>query len=164
MPGLDVYYAADSCYEDKAQQQRGLIYRHLPRYDLFSKFEESVFGRDSKTEILMISSVQIPLFEHYYGTAPERIHLLPPGIARDRIAPANRGDIRADFRREMKLGRRRGSAPDDRLGFYHQRALDRALIAMGALPRSLLDRTRLIVIGQDNPGSFNRMALKLGDF
>lgn len=160
MPGLDVYYAADSCYEDKAQQQRGLIYRHLPRYDLFSKFEESVFGRDSKTEILMISSVQIPLFEHYYGTAPERIHLLSPGIARDRIAPANRGDIREDFRREMKLG-------DDEVlllmigsGFI-TKGLDRALIAMGALPRSLLDRTRLIVIGQDNPRSFNRMALKL---
>ena len=42
------------------------------------------------------------------------------------------------------------------------KGLDRALIAMGALSQSLLDRTRLIVIGQDNPGSFNRMALKLG--
>jgi UDP-glucose:(heptosyl)LPS alpha-1,3-glucosyltransferase len=109
----------------------------------------------------MISSVQIPLFEHYYGTAPERIHLLSPGIARDRIAPANRDVIRADFRREMKLG-------DDEIlllmigsGFI-TKGLDRALIAMGALPQSLLDRTRLIAIGQDNPSSFRRMALKLG--
>lgn len=161
MPGLDVYYAADSCYEDKAQNQRSWAYRHTPRYDLFSEFEESVFSRDSETEILMISSVQIPLFEQYYSIQPERIHLLSPGIARDRIAPANRNDIRADFRREMKLG-------DDEIlllmigsGFI-TKGLDRILIAMSALPQSLLDRARLIVIGQDNPAAFRRMALKLG--
>ena len=161
MPGLDVYYAADSCYEDKAQNQRSWAYRHTPRYDLFSEFEESVFSRDSETEILMISSVQVPLFEQYYSIQPERIHLLSPGIARDRIAPANRNDIRADFRREMKLG-------DDEIlllmigsGFI-TKGLDRILIAMSALPQSLLDRARLIVIGQDNPGAFRRMALKLG--
>ena len=32
MPGLDVYYAADSCYEEKAQSQRSWLYRQLPRY------------------------------------------------------------------------------------------------------------------------------------
>jgi UDP-glucose:(heptosyl)LPS alpha-1,3-glucosyltransferase len=160
MPGLDVYYAADSCYEDKAQNQRGWFYRNMPRYDLFSEFEKAVFGQDSKTDILMISSVQVPLFEHYYGTAPERIHLLSPGIARDRIAPANRVDIRADFRREMKLGENEILLLMIGSGFI-TKGLDRALIAMSALPQSLLDRTRLIVIGQDNPSSFKRMAVKL---
>jgi UDP-glucose:(heptosyl)LPS alpha-1,3-glucosyltransferase len=42
------------------------------------------------------------------------------------------------------------------------KGLDRILIAMSALPQSILDRTRLIAIGQDNPGAFSRMALKLG--
>jgi len=161
MPGLDVYYAADSCYEDKAQHQRSWAYRRTPRYELFSEFEESVFSRDSKTEVLMISSVQVPLFQRYYGTRTERIHLLSPGIARDRIAPANRVDIREDFRREMDLD-------DDEIlllmigsGFI-TKGLDRILIAMSALPQAILDRTRLIAIGQDNPGAFSRMALKLG--
>ena len=161
MPGLDVYYAADSCYADKAQNQRSWAYRLTPRYDLFSEFEESVFSVDSETEILMISSVQVPLFEQYYAVQPERIHLLAPGIMRDRIAPANRDALRADFRREMKLG-------DDEVlllmigsGFI-TKGLDRILIAMSALPQSLLDRVKLIVIGQDNPGAFSRMALKLG--
>lgn len=161
MPGLDVYYAADSCYEDKAQHQRSWAYRRTPRYELFSEFEESVFSRDSKTEVLMISSVQVPLFQQYYGTRTERIHLLSPGIARDRIAPANRVDIREDFRREMDLD-------DDEIlllmigsGFI-TKGLDRILIAMSALPQAILDRTRLIAIGQDNPGAFSRMALKLG--
>jgi UDP-glucose:(heptosyl)LPS alpha-1,3-glucosyltransferase len=161
MPGLDVYYAADSCYEDKAQHQRSWAYRRTPRYELFSEFEESVFSRDSKTEVLMISSVQVPLFQRYYGTRTERIHLLSPGIARDRIAPANRVDIREDFRREMDLD-------DDEIlllmigsGFI-TKGLDRILIAMSALPQAILDRTRLIAIGQDNPSAFSRMALKLG--
>ena len=161
MPGLDVYFAADSCYEDKARNQRSWAYRRTPRYGLFSEFEESVFSRDSETEILMISSAQIPLFEQYYSTLPERFHLLSPGIARDRIAPANRDEIRADFRGEMKLG-------DDEIqllmigsGFI-TKGLDRVLIAMAALPKPLRDRTRLIVIGQDNPNTFRRMAKKLG--
>lgn len=161
MPGLDVYFAADSCYEDKARNQRSWAYRLTPRYGLFSEFEESVFSRDSETEILMISSAQIPLFEQYYSTLPERFHLLSPGIARDRIAPANRDEIRADFRGEMKLG-------DDEIqllmigsGFI-TKGLDRVLIAMAALPKPLRDRTRLIVIGQDNPNTFRRMAKKLG--
>ena len=160
MPGLDVYFAADSCYEDKARNQRSWAYRLTPRYGLFSEFEESVFSRDSETEILMISSAQIPLFEQYYSTLPERFHLLSPGIARDRIAPANRDEIRADFRGEMKLG-------DDEIqllmigsGFI-TKGLDRVLIAMAALPKPLRDRTRLIVIGQDNPNTFRRMAKKL---
>lgn len=161
MPGLDVYYAADSCYEDKAQNQRSWAYRRTPRYDLFSEFEESVFSRDSETEILMISSVQVPLFEQYYSIQPERIHLLSPGIARDRIAPANRNDIRADFRREMKLGEDEILLLMIGSGFI-TKGLDRILIAMSALPQSLLDRARLIVIGQDNPAAFRRMALKLG--
>jgi UDP-glucose:(heptosyl)LPS alpha-1,3-glucosyltransferase len=128
---------------------------------LFSEFEESVFSRDSETEILMISSVQIPLFEQYYSIQPERIHLLSPGIARDRIAPANRNDIRADFRREMKLGEDEILLLMIGSGFI-TKGLDRILIAMSALPQSLLDRARLIVIGQDNPAAFRRMALKLG--
>ena len=161
MPGLDVYYAADSCYEDKAQNQRSWAYRHTPRYDLFSEFEESVFSRDSETEILMISSVQVPLFEQYYSIQPERIHLLSPGIARDRIAPANRDEIRADFRGEMKLGEDEIQLLMIGSGFI-TKGLDRVLIAMAALPQSLRDRTRLIVIGQDNPNTFRRMAKKLG--
>ena len=161
MPGLDIYFAADSCYEDKALNQRSWAYRQMPRYRLFSEFEKSVFGKPSKTEILMISSAQIPMFEKYYGTDAERMHLLSPGIARDRIAPENREEIRIDLRKEM------GLASDEILllmigsGFI-TKGLDRALIAMSALSSALLDRTKFIIIGQDNPRAFERMALKLG--
>jgi UDP-glucose:(heptosyl)LPS alpha-1,3-glucosyltransferase len=161
MPGLDVYYAADSCYQDKAQTQRSWLYRALPRYDLFSQFEEAVFGRSSETDILMISSVQIPLFEKYYKTQAERMHLLSPGIARDRIAPAHRDEIRSEFRREMNLADEEILLLMVGSGFI-TKGLDRTLIAISALPEELLCRTKLIVIGQDAPGTFTRMANRLG--
>ena len=41
MPGLDIYYAADSCYEEKARSQRGWLYRHLSRYKHFSAYESA---------------------------------------------------------------------------------------------------------------------------
>ena len=160
MPGLDIYYAADSCYEDKAQTQRSLLYRSLPRYEMFSRFEKAVFGRASETEILMISPVQVPLFEKYYETQRRRVHLLSPGIGRDRIAPMNRAQIRMDFRREMAVA-------DDGLlllmigsGFV-TKGLDRALIAVAALSDEIRSKTRLMVIGQDSPRRFLRMAKRL---
>ena len=58
IPELDIYYAGDSCFEEIAQNQRSKLYRLLPRYRHFSKYEEAVFGRESKTEILMISEYQ----------------------------------------------------------------------------------------------------------
>lgn len=161
MPGLDVYYAADGCYEDKAQTLRNPIYKRWGRYKHFADYERAVFAPESKTEILMISEVQQPLFVKHYGTPAARFHLLPPGIAADRRAPANAGEIRAEFRREFKL------ADDDLLlvqigSGFKTKGLDRSLKALAALPRELKQRTRLIAIGQDDPRSFQLQAKALG--
>jgi UDP-glucose:(heptosyl)LPS alpha-1,3-glucosyltransferase len=161
MPGLDVYYAADSCYEEKARTQRGRLYRSIPRYKYFSRFESAVFEPTAETEILMISEVQKPIFLKYYGTPLQRFHLLPPGISRDRIAPENSKEIRASLRAEFELS-------DDEIlllmvgsGFI-TKGLDRILLGMGALPESVKSKTRLIAIGQDAPDTFERMAKRLG--
>ncbi len=161
MPGLDVYYAADGCYEDKAQTLRAPIYKRWGRYKHFADYERAVFAPESKTEILMISEVQQPLFIKHYQTPAERFHLLPPGIAADRRAPANAAEIRAEFRREFKL------ADDDLLlvqigSGFKTKGLDRSLKALAALPRELKQRTRLIAIGQDDPRSFQLQAKTLG--
>ena len=161
MPGLDVYYAADGCYEDKAQTLRAPIYKRWGRYKHFADYERAVFAPESKTEILMISEVQQPLFIQHYQTPRQRFHLLPPGIAQDRRAPANAAEIRAEFRREFKL------ADDDLLlvqigSGFKTKGLDRSLRALAALPHELKKRTRLIAIGQDDPRSFQLQAKTLG--
>ena len=161
MPGLDVYYAADGCFEDKAQTLRNPIYRKWGRYKHFADYERAVFAADAKTEILMISEVQQPLFIKHYHTPLQRFHLLPPGIALDRRAPANAAEIRVEFRREFKL------ADDDLLlvqigSGFKTKGLDRSLKALAALPREVRKRTRPIAIGQDDPRSFQLQAKALG--
>ena len=164
MPGLDVYFAADPCYEEKARTLRNPLYRFSSRYRHFSAYERAVFARNSKTEILMISQLQQPLFERHYGTPASRFHLLPPGIARDRRAPPNAAEIRAAFRHEFGLGE------DDLLllqvgSGFKTKGLDRSIKALAALPAHLRVRTRLFVIGQDDPSEFKRQAadLRLAD-
>ncbi|ARU90061.1 glycosyltransferase family 4 protein [Pseudomonas sp. M30-35] len=161
MPGLDVYYAADGCFEDKAQNLRNSIYRKWGRYKHFADYERAVFAPESKTQVLMISEVQQPLFIKHYQTPLERFHLLPPGISLDRRAPANAAQVRAEFRREFKL------TDDDLLlvqigSGFKTKGLDRSLKALAALPRELKKRTRLIAIGQDDPSSFLMQVKTLG--
>ncbi|MDH4570202.1 glycosyltransferase family 4 protein [Pseudomonas sp. BN414] len=161
MPGLDVYYAADPCFEDKAQNLRNGLYRRWGRYKHFSDYERAVFAPESATSVLMISEVQQPLFVKHYATPARRFHLLPPGIAADRRAPVNAADIRAEFRREFKLGDNDLLLVQIGSGFK-TKGLDRSLKAVAALPRELKKRTRLIVIGQDDPKPFLLQMKALG--
>ncbi len=161
MPGLDVYYAADPCFEAKARALRNPLYRLGGRYRHFSAYERAVFGVHGCTEILMISSVQQPLFVKYYGTAQERFHLLPPGIDVDRRRPPDAETVRAAFRSEF------GADDDDLLlvqigSGFRTKGVDRTLKAFAALPPLLRGRTRLIVIGQDGTRPFRCQAAALG--
>ena len=161
MPGLDVYFAADPCYEEKARSLRGPLYRLSGRYRHFAAFERAVFAPESHCRILMISSLQQPFFEKHYATPPERFHLLPPGISPDRRAPTNAPEIRAAFRQEFGFG------SDELLllqlgSGFKTKGLDRSLKAVAALPEALRSRTRMIAIGQDDPAPFQRQAQGLG--
>lgn len=161
MAGLDFYYAADGCYEEKAQTLRNPLYRYSNRYRYFSGYERAVFAPESKTQILMISEVQQPFFIKHYQTQAERFHLLPPGIARDRRAPINADEIRAEFRTEFNLRDDQYLLLQVGSGFK-TKGLDRTLNALASLPTELRERTRLIVIGQDNPKPFVVQAAALG--
>tara|TARA_Y100000815_G_scaffold237084_1_gene230682 strand:- start:140 stop:1261 length:1122 start_codon:yes stop_codon:yes gene_type:complete len=161
MPGLDVYYAADPCFVDKAQTQRSPLYRLFNRYRHYAAYEKAVFSPAVSTQILMISELQQPLFTKHYKTPLDRFHLLPPGIAPDRRAPANAAEIRAAFRAEFDL------AEDELLlvqigsGFV-TKGLDRSIRALAVLPAALRERTRLMVVGQDDASAFQRIAGSLG--
>ncbi len=161
MAGLDFYYAADGCYEEKAQTLRNPLYRYSNRYRYFSGYERAVFAPESKTQILMISEVQQPFFIKHYQTQAERFHLLPPGIARDRRAPINADEIRAEFRTEFNLRDDQYLLLQVGSGFK-TKGLDRTLKALASLPTELRERTRLMVIGQDNPKPFVMQAAALG--
>lgn len=165
MPGLDVYYAADPCYEDMARHMRSRWYRYSPRYRHFSAYERAVFDPQGHTELLMISAIQQELFKHYYGTPPERFHLLPPGISPDRRAPANAAELRAKARERFA---REFDLPEDGLllvqigSDFHRKGLDRSIRALAALPEELRERTRLVAPGSDDPAKMQALADRLG--
>ena len=161
MPNLDIYYAADGCYEEKAQTQRSFLYRMIPRYKHFAHFERAVFEVDSTTEILMISKVQQPFFETHYQTQQERFHLLPPGISRDRMAPDNSIEIRESLRAEFSIPQDHKLLLMVGSGFI-TKGLDRILLGVSSLSSEIREKIHLIAIGQDNPSRFLRMAKRLG--
>jgi UDP-glucose:(heptosyl)LPS alpha-1,3-glucosyltransferase len=161
MPGLDFYYAADPCFKEKLETQKSWLTRGGARNRMFLAFETAVFAPVSPTRILMISPQQLKVFTRHYRTPRERIHLLPPGISKDRMAPPDAAEQRAAFRQEFRLG------PQDRLiltvgSGFKVKGLDRALQALAALPEELRLRTRLFAIGQDNPAPFVSLAKRLG--
>jgi len=161
LEGLDVYYAADPCYQDKALTLRHPLYRLGSRYKHFYQQEKAVFSIKSHTEILMISEVQKPLFQKHYHTPEARFHLLPPGISKDRKAPVNAAEIRANFRQQWNINDNQQLMLMVGSGFK-TKGLDRALLALASLPDKQKENTHFIVIGQDNPKTFLKQASSLG--
>ena len=158
MPGLDVYYAGDSCFEDKARTQRPWIYRLTLRYRHFAAFEAAVFDPASATRILAISPPQSRIYRDIYGTPAHRFHDLPPGIERDR-ASAN-GQRSTPARRALGIDDAQLALLFVGSGFV-KKGLDRVLRGVAALPPPLRQRTVLLVVGNDRRGRFQRLARRL---
>lgn len=160
MIGLDVYYAADPCYAAKAAT-RSFLYRKAARTRSFLAAEQAVFGSESTTEILLISAREQQLFQQWYGTKEQRMHLLPPGIQKDRLAAEDYQQQRTAKRAE--LGLETGDTMLLMVGSgFKTKGLDRSLQAIAALPQQLRNRVQLYVVGQDNIKPFQRMARSLG--
>ena len=161
MPGLDAYYAGDSCYQDKARSQRSAWYRLLPRYKSLLRSERAVFDAAANVEILTISDAQTPIFQHYYQTPPQRFHALPPGIERDRTARSDKRAKRVRMRAKLGVGDAECLLLFIGSGFI-KKGLDRLLKGLKALPREVSAKTWLYVLGEDNADPFQRLAERLG--
>ncbi|HBP83774.1 MAG TPA: glucosyltransferase I RfaG, partial [Gammaproteobacteria bacterium] len=161
MPGLDLYYGADFCYLGRAAPQYGPMYRFTPRYRHLYAFERAVFSRDSDTRILSLSHREKSVYQQYYGTPEDRFHMLPATLDLDRQPVEDRSGIRARVRQELDV-----ASSDTLLLFvgsgFKTKGLDRALIALSHLPSGLSERTRLVVVGQDQAGPYLRLAQRLG--
>jgi UDP-glucose:(heptosyl)LPS alpha-1,3-glucosyltransferase len=159
MPGLDVYYAADSCYRAKVMRERSWLSRLTPRFKVYAGYEAAVFA--GNTRLLMISAPEIEVFKHYYHTPADCFHLLPPGVRRDRVMPPDYAQQREQFRREWQLDAEQKLVLMVGSGF-RTKGLDRAIAALAALPAAQLEQTWLYVIGQDNSAPFEQQAQRAG--
>ena len=160
MPGLDVYYAADTCYAAKARE-RSIFYRLTGHCRSYLRFEKAVFDRNSAAEILLLSEHEKPVFKEFYDTPDHRFHLLPPGISNDCLAPANAAEIRNQLRRELEIGPQTQVVLLVGSGFK-TKGVDRAIRAISALPSALRKLTILLVVGQGKALPFRWLAWRVG--
>lgn len=160
-PLLDIYFAADSCFAEKAETQRAAYYRFTPRYRHFRSYEEAVFGPDSKTQSLVLSTLQKAAYVKHYPHCADRLHLLPPGISPDRRVERRDERLRAEFRKEFEI------EPDQLVVLqvgsgFRIKGVDRSLRALASLSLKLRRRVRYILVGQDRATRFRWQAQRLG--
>ncbi len=162
MPDLDVYYCADTCFATKAYEEKGPLYRLTPRSRNALAFEEAVAGKQAKTHTLLLSSAEGKALQKYYNTPPERLHLLPPGIRRERVWHDSSAELAQQKRKELKI-----DSNATLIAFvgsdYTRKGLDRLLLAIASLPDILQQQVKLLVIGRDKKlPVFAQQAKQLG--
>ncbi|MEP7029456.1 MAG: glycosyltransferase family 4 protein [Pseudolabrys sp.] len=124
LSGLDMLYCSDRSMHARAT--RNPVLRLLPRYWKFIKLEEECFGRDKKTDILLLNESQLNEYWGAWTTEPNRLIMLPPTLVHKRHRPK----YRIDGTREIWR---------NRLGLS---ANDWAWLSIGVQPRTKgFDRT-----------------------
>lgn len=160
MPHLDIYFAGDPCYQAHTQQKHGNWYRFLPRYRTYAALEKAVFAPEINTEILLLTEQAQADFMHYYQTPADRFHIMPPGVAPDRIIPDNLATMRDELRQEFNITDQHylilmiGSD-------FKRKGVDRALYALASLPQSTLNNVKLMIIGHGNAKPYLQQAQQL---
>jgi len=161
MAGLDAHFAADPCFIERAATQRSFFYRMAPRTQWFSACEKAVFSAESSTHILAVALTEKQHFQKWYGLQDERFHYIPPYLSPERFALKSKTQMRKYLRQTFGFGATDFVYLLTGSGFS-MKGLDRAILALAAMPEDLRANTRLVAVGQDNPKQFDNMAKKLG--
>lgn len=160
LPGLDHYFAADTCFAAKVEA-RAPLYRLAPRTRQYLRFERAVFGPEAHATVLALSPLQIAQYRRHYALPDERLILLPPGIAEDRRAGPEAERLRVEFRREFGLTAGESVILQIGSGFA-VKGVDRSLRALASQPASRREHLRYFLVGQDDPRPYLRLARRLG--
>jgi UDP-glucose:(heptosyl)LPS alpha-1,3-glucosyltransferase len=158
IPGLDIYYAGDPCFAAKFEETKPQSYRCLPRYRDFLRQEREVFQKGLNTEILLIAHSEKDKFIKYYGTEETRFHLLPPGINKNLLLS------NIPTRTEQHYIRQALGVGDQQFlilcvgSGFRTKGVDRAIKALSALSPEIRYNSTLVVVGEGNEKSFQRLA------
>lgn len=161
MPALDVYFAADTCFAERAFRQHGWWYRQTPRARQYLAFERAVFATTASARALLLSPQQRREYQRWYHTPDARLVDLPPGISRDHRAGSDAADMRTALRQEFGIGNDELLVLQVGSGFK-TKGVERSLLALAALPEPLRIKTRYILVGHDRPDSWLARAARLG--
>jgi UDP-glucose:(heptosyl)LPS alpha-1,3-glucosyltransferase len=162
MEGLDIYYGGDVCLKAKLQERGRWRLRHLPRYRTYLKQEAAVFGPGSDTEVMLISPVEAEKIQQLYEIPTDRVHILPPGIDRNRLTANPLSDDEKDPFRKSLGARDRDFIILTVGSSFHTKGIDRGIAAIAALPDELKRRCLYIIVGQGDIKKYEAMARKAG--
>ena len=149
IPGADFYFAADVCMKTYwSNLHSAFALRFNPRYAAYLWLEHAVVAPPSRTRIACIAPAQMRDYAAAYGTEPDRMFLLPPGMdpaCRCPLEPEAES-IRAEVRRANL------ATPGDKVvlivsNSIYNKGTDRAIAAVGALPDELKKNIRLWFVG-----------------
>ena len=150
IPGADFYFAADVCMKTYwSNLHSAFALRFNPRYAAYLKLEQAVAAPPSSTRIACIAQAQMRDYAAAYGTEPDRMFLLPPGMdpACRRPLEPEAETIRAEIRRTNL------ATPNDTVvlivsNSIYNKGTGRAIAAVGALPGAVKKRIRLWFVGK----------------
>ena len=155
VPNCDVYFSADPCYLVKVEN-KPFWYFWTARHRHYRDAEAAIFKNPEKPQIYCLTQREIDTYHLHYGTALDRFHLLPPGVARVERPIEAKAGVRAELRSELGVSEERvvslfvGSD-------YKRKGLMRNLMALKALK----DEGKLVelwVLGADKPGPYEAYA------
>ena len=162
--GGDFYFASDTCMWTRYHKKypKWLLWLN-PRHRYILNTERRIFAPGISTRIFTIAPLQQKEFQEAYGTPSERLIALPPGMRPDCMRPSEHAAIaiRSEVRKELKLD-------NDSIVFIQVasnpvgKGTDRLLKAMGALPREIISRLRLVLVGANDEYAVHKMALRMG--
>src|SRR5690606_36981688 len=102
MPGLDVYFASDTCFREHVVNKSALV-RLLPRYRAYLDIEKEVLGPEGPL-ILFLNEHQKRQYLAHYALPESRYRVLPPGIDRSRKRSKDYQVVRERMRDALGVG------------------------------------------------------------
>jgi UDP-glucose:(heptosyl)LPS alpha-1,3-glucosyltransferase len=152
LKGLDICFVGDVCFRYSKKVEKGLWYYLLPRYRNYDYLEEAVFGKNSQTQIMLLTLQQQEEYEACYRTPRSRLHLLPPGVKPNSLSMTGLKEGRTIVREQFGV-------EDSTIvlllvaSYFKTKGLDRVLSALSVLHNP---QFQLWVIGKDNPQIYQR--------
>lgn len=166
MPGLDIYYCADTCYAVKVNEQKSslikVFYKITKRYKSYKKLEEQVF-LNKNTKLLFLSENEQEIYKTKYNLE-NNYYLLSPNIDKKRFTPVTKFDDKYMLKKKLATELHININSDWLLmvgSGFKTKGVDRAIKLIHSLKNKGMN-VNLIIIGQDNPSIFINQAKKLG--
>lgn len=158
--GLDLYFAADTCYAEKFKKTSKLKRLLNSRYVIYSNLERAVFEKGGAKKIFILTEAQRKAYVKAYPDCEARLCLLPPNIDPLQAASSRSKVYRQEFRDDFLIA-------DDHwmllsvASDFRTKGLDRSLRAIASLPQDLREKIHFFVLGDDKKQDYIPLIKKL---